>query len=594
MDLRQYFTTQSAATNNVILILLSLFGLWLLLLTGSLIGNSTQLRKMRKCADIGILLEALKARNLRGHAVASGKGAARENSTEKTDFSSLYGKFCLLKGLGQQNAVAQHIKAILKAGWDESRIDSGELIKHTYGVLMKTGGLLKGILSMFIVLGLLGTLLGLAGTLLNLQSSLNHLSMEQVNSVVVKEVIQSLQGMFTLLSSAFYPSIWGVGFTILGVFLFNLYQRMICIPLKNTLSNLTLTVWIPGMLPTAPQRLQQTLQLSEEQIRRNYEAAEKVSEFTDAVKDDFKGFGRNIREANKGLASIAGTSEKFQGFSEQFHLSVTSLSSFQTEIQNLYKQMLEESSGFRNSVQDSIQTLSTFQNAVNSTFEMQNKQVGEMVDSLKSYQNAYMSNRKEMDRANISVLDAAAKAFEGIGERNRELVETLGNPLVGKLGMMEETLRLQLMDLIDQFSRFDIPVRKAADKIEGSLESVVIRTETLTQELQREFLRQEGQNKEQMKNLEASNKQISEFVGKLAENSILQGEQTSRLVNAVSSLTGNVSDLNRGVDVLNKLMDGSEGKFNLPVRPEQHQDTAEKKGVRAAISRIMRRKRDVV
>ena len=95
----------------------------------------------------------------------------RKDNNQKADPENAFNEFRNESSLNRRSPIANHLKAIFLAGWDETRLEVGELINHTTSALFKWNNLFRSMLAVFIVIGLLGTLFGLTDSLIKTFSS---------------------------------------------------------------------------------------------------------------------------------------------------------------------------------------------------------------------------------------------------------------------------------------------------------------------------------------------------------------------------------------------------------------------------------------
>lgn len=551
MNVWQYLAPENPVAVWVIAVLLLLFLAWLITLVAwwfKLNGLKDQLEKCSK----GDGLEAL------------GKVIRRESGNLETGVRvpeqavSEFEKFRRKLALPEDSPVASHIKSIFEAGWNESRLDSGELIRHTASRLLGPNALLRSVLAIFIIVGLLGTLFGLAESLSQLSPPAAGGS-PQSNA----ELSKGLSQLLGQLKSAFGPSIIGIALTIIGVLVYSLYLQLAAAPVRATLERLTLTVWVPLLYPTASQRMLETLLLSEQQMRRSFEAAEKVAKFSEDIQQEVVDLKDSLEGAAGPLAQLAQSSIRINTYADRLVEMADKLLPFQEEIKALYGQMLGESKTFHNSVQKNIEDSSQFQESVRQMMSHQHEEIVSLLGVMKSYEASYIEERGTIDAKLKDLLDEAKSAYTSAAEKNRQLVEEIGDPLrkdlSEKLGAVEETLRVQLIAIQEKFGAFDAPINKAANKIEGSLETVVARTEALNQEFHREFLAQAENYNRQLESLNASNEKIADLLNRLSSAATSQGESAGTLNGTVSELAGNVTSLSASVVALSGAISANGG-----------------------------------
>lgn len=440
---------------------------------------------LKKCTEISFLRQAVTKHFLEGEFV---EADSDKNAQE------VFKSYCRIKGLRLNSVIGKHINAIFSAGWDGTKLEVGELIKHSSNNLFSINNLLKGVLSTFVIIGLLGTLIGISETLSKLEPLMRSITVEQ-NNTASKDTLNS---MLSQLGSSFRPSILGVACTIVGVLLFTLYIKCLCTNIKSDLDYFTLTIWVPKLVPSTEQKFVSNFQLSEDQIKKSFEVAHRASEFAESMQNETDKLSSNIVNANGILTTMTSALGKFDKFSNSFFKSVSSLTSFQGDIQKLYGKMVEDSQKYQADVDSNIKNLENVQNTIMGYFDLQHKQLKEMLETLKCFEGTYVKQHLEMDGISKNLLLDASKIYKDIEVNSDEVMKTIEGTLVEKLSGIEKTLNYQLFSIVDRFGKFDAPINRAAEKIEGSLESVVNRTETLTKELQREFLAQSQKSGEQI------------------------------------------------------------------------------------------------
>ena len=284
----------------------------------------------------------------------------REDNDQKTNPENTFSKFCTEGNLDRGSPIAKHLNAIFLAGWDESRLEVGELINHTTSELFKRNSLFRSVLAVFIVIGLFGTVFGLADSLTGLFPALKANVASETAAENSEGMIQALGILLEGMKGALAPSICGIFFTILGVILYGAYLQFACHPIKAILERLTLTVWVPQLYPTTSQKLAQTLQQSESQMQEGFRTAAQFSESVQKVHSNIDEFNESLAQAsaiteplsdsvkqiNKAASDIStatdvlntGFAENLDKFSEEFSSSVTHLTGFQDEIRELHQQ----------------------------------------------------------------------------------------------------------------------------------------------------------------------------------------------------------------------------------------------------------------
>lgn len=541
-----YLKPENPLAQIVVTVLVALFAGWVVLLAYAAARALNYRGQMRRLTGVGPLVGALQGRFTKRESAGEAEAGAAPGGEEA--MSAAAADFFEERGVKGTSPVARHVRSIFAAGWDESRLDVGELIKHTSGEVLAFAGPLRSLLAIFIIVGLLGTLFGLADSLSQLAP------LVQSESVSNKDLAKALADLLGRLKSAFAPSILGVLFTVAGVALLTLYLHLVAAPTKSRLERLTLSGWVPALFPTTSQRMLETLQLSEKQMQKSFAAAEEVARFAKDVQGDVGELRGNIKAANKTLTLLEKSSSRINDFSDKFVEAVNGLTPFQEDLRALYEQMLAESRAFRDSVSASVKESEDFLEDTVGVLDHQSQQIKAVLAALHSYEAAYVEERQQIDATIREVLEAARNAFEETGNRNEEVVAALGAPLRDelseRLGKVEETLGAKLESIVQRFGAFDAPINEAARKIEGSLEAVVNRTEKLTNQLQGEFLKQNETNQKQLEQIGEFNEKIAALLTELVQSGRVQGEGAQALGGIMQKLSEQVAQMNESLAAL--------------------------------------------
>jgi DNA repair exonuclease SbcCD ATPase subunit len=555
MNFSDYVKPDNPIAQAIVYMLLGLFVLWFLLLLWNVARNLFYSSQLKRCEDVDGLLVS-------PYGVSDGGGRA-----VPPDFSiegeRVFGDFRAAKGLNEKGPIARHLHALFAAGWNESQLDARALVKNTADRIFRAHGLHRALLSIFIILGLLGTLFGLADALSLLADALRGGS--QVDN---ERLNQGLQHLLGSLKGAFGPSILGVLLTVVGVVLFALYQRFIAAPLAGALERITLTVWVPRLVPTASQKLLDKLQLSERQMQRSFDAARRVADFAENIQNKTGTFGETLEHASAALTRMEKVSDGLSTFSVNF---VEGAKSLAPELRSLYQQMLQESRAFQESVRSNIAGAEDFQRHIREQLDGQHTQLAEVLKSLRSYEAAYVTSRGEIDTKLGAVLGRAEEAFQNLSRRNEEigraLDDALGKPLreevtarlsaieaalSSRLGGVENTLQVQLGALGERLRALDAPLNTAAQKFTDTFYNFNENANEWRTELQREFAQQNETNKQQLRRLDALSDQVPQLLEQISasSNNFTAGGQ--QLGQDISALSQNVAALGSNVEALGK------------------------------------------
>ncbi|MFA4827831.1 MAG: methyl-accepting chemotaxis protein [Thermodesulfovibrionales bacterium] len=524
-----YLTPENKIAFAIILFLQLIFLFWILKLLYSWYQLRADKRQMLNCEDVKVLVEAREKYF---------GGDEKSNQDE----SKIFRDFCKNKSVNENKAVIKHLKIIFISGWRERRLEIGELLNHTKHILFQNNNFLRSILSSFIVLGLLGTLFGLADSLAHLSPVVGSGGFQQTN----EGISFSLAQLLSHIKSAFAPSIWGVTFTVIGVLIYGAYLRFGCTPIKSTLERLTLTVWLPQLCPTTSQRL---IEQSEQHMRKNLEAVSKFIELSDSVQSEVSVFNHNLNQANTVTASLStaaneintaanvfnsGFANQLVEFSSTFTRSVSRLTTFQEEIRTLYQKMIDESD--------------TFQKSINKTIEAKDSRINNILKTFKSYEDAYIAERGQIDAKMQKFLDEATEVNTSINAQNRKLFDDISSQLNQSLRGIENSLNVGLSGIAQKFDSFDVPIKNAAEKIEGSYENYYKHMTGIIMDLQNEIKSQNNKYEQHLISLSNVKQSIETLLKYLSKNSQVQATEIQNLSQVISKLALDINSLSSNIN----------------------------------------------
>ena len=520
-----------------------------------------------------------------------------EDNDQKADPENAFTEFCTEGSLDRESPIAKHLNAIFLAGWDESRLEVGELINHTTSELFKRNSLFRSMLAVFIVIGLFGTLFGLADSLTGLFPALKANVASETSAENSEGMIQALGTLLEGMKGALAPSICGILFTIVGVILYGAYLQFACHPIKAVLERLTLTVWVPQLYPTTSQKLVQTLQQSESQMQEGFRTAAQFSESVQKVHSNIDEFNESLAQAsaitqplsdsvkqiNKAASDIStaadvlntGFAANLDKFSEEFTSSVIHLTGFQDEIRNLHQEFREAAN----------QELNQFREAANQKLDQQteklddqNKNITQIIavidkilKALKSYETNYINSREEISKklqefinkateTNTSIYTENRKWFERINDANKQQFSEMQSQLKTEIGDIQQTLKSQLDELTtkldsglttlnDRLANFDTPLKGAVDEIKKTFDE---KLKTLNEQLEK-FHEPIQESADQMRDTFADLVTFMRgIVGELQQKIEEQNEKYEAQLTGVKSLNKSVKNLLTQLDESSK------------------------------------------
>ena len=592
----EYLFPENPIAFGIIAFLIGFFSVWFI----GLIRYWRWLRAERKQIENNQNIQPLAA-------VRQKRDPEHENSNSNAGAEEAFHEFCEERSLDKRSPITKHLQAIFLAGWEESRLEVGELINHTTSILFRWNNLFRSVLAVFIVIGLLGTLFGLADSLTKLSPALkesmaNEASIEKNEASTANEtstknsekMTQALGGLLDKMKGALAPSIWGIIFTIVGVIFFGIYQQA-CHPVKSTLERLTLTVWVPQLYPTTSQKLSQTLQQSESQIQKGFETAAQFSESVKKVHGNIDEFNESLTQAsaitqplsdsvlqiNKAASDIStaadtlntGFTENLNTFSKEFASSVNHLAGFQGEIRSLHQQFQDAANQKLNQFQETanrkldqqIETLNKQDQNLTTTVEVLKNSEKLYVESCQQIDNTLQEFLSKTAEASTNIETTNKKFLEGINTSNREWIKEIQTQLKTELAIIQPTLKEELKTLTKQLTTdlkevqraqdeglkaltkqlnfFQLPIEKTADQIEGTIESFTRIMEGIVKNLQSEFQKQNERIEKQNKSYEEQLTGVKNLNESVVNLLNQLDESSKNQKNAVSVLSSNVGEL---------------------------------------------------
>lgn len=418
----------------VVLVQLGVFAVWLVCLLVAARKKKALISQMDECKDV----DRLRLHTHTKLSTTTGNDTPGDHPAPAPTSDSLFDQYCEYK-VPQSSPLYDHLKAIFNAGYTESQVQIDALLGNTSRRLAKSDPWLRSVLSLFIILGLLGTLLGLAESLSQLSAV--SLGNAESSNESLKKGLEILLGK---LGGAFAPSIYGVLLTVIGMLIFAAYQRWSTYPVLQRLEYETLTRWLPALIPTPSQRVYEKLRLTEE-------TAQNVERLVETVHTNTGELSKNIQSANAALQHLNGAAQDvgsacygltsfthdftqdLNKFSTRFQRGVEILAPFGESLERLYGQMTEESSQFQLSVRQTLEDSQNFRRQIKEEFDRQSGQARLLLESLKLYETAYLESRQTTDERLNQTLTAAESALLSIERQNhvlvRSLVQAVGDPL---------------------------------------------------------------------------------------------------------------------------------------------------------------------
>jgi biopolymer transport protein ExbB/TolQ/ABC-type transporter Mla subunit MlaD len=491
MEFSSHILPKEFLAQVIVGIQILLFVVWLgfLLVTAS--KKRATLSQIEECEDV----EELKVFTLNKYSLAESEQITNANNP-LSKAALFFDEFCEYK-IKKPSPLYKHLKAIFNAGYAESQIQVDALLSNTSGRLTKSDSWLRSVLSLFIILGLLGTLLGLAESLSQL-STVSLGNAESSNESLKK----GLEVLLSKLGGAFAPSVCGVLLTVVGMLIFAAYLRWSTYPVLQRLEYETLTNWYPTLVPTPSQRVYEKLRLTEQTARNVEKLVETVQANTGELAQNIQAANAALVPLNEAAHHIGSTCYELNGFafsfaadlkeiSAQFHTSVDTLKPLSSSLTHLYEKMTEESSQFQLTVKQTLDDSQEFRKQVKEEFDRQSGQTQKMLESLKLYESAYLKSRQTTDEKFTETLTAAETALLNLAQQNevfvRGLIEAVGDPLREDLMRELGTISAKSNEKLDEITissskklgELSQDIKETLTTVSRSIDSVANRLETL-------------------------------------------------------------------------------------------------------------------
>ena len=329
----------------------------------------------------------------------------------------------------------EHLKAIYDAGAQSSRLDADLLVKNTVDKIFTDVDSIKTSISLFLVIGILGTLAGLAISIGGFNGA--NFVMTGQNSSTADE----LSLLFGNLRGAFAPSMWGVFFTIVFVFGYSWKIQEGCInKVTEKLTINTIRYWLPKLYPTDFQRGDQSL------VKLNATIAN-----ADGINNGVRTLEKNLSSSNQTLRQLAKVSDDIQKASDRFDKSTDKI----VKIKELYDELKKTNDIFHSSLESLI-----------------NSAIQDRKDSYKEYIEIVEKNYAAVQDANQKMKDQMGQYFDAVTEVLKKQNSAFSAGLQGQIDTWKATLNnqnAQLQEVISQLKAYDTSFFQTVNESRESL-----------------------------------------------------------------------------------------------------------------------------
>lgn len=401
-----------------------------------------------------------------------------ENSLKLNNISyeATFAKFESDNGKNDDNTlVFDHLKAIFDAGRKSSRLDADLLVKNTIDKICTNVDTIKSCISVFLVIGILGTLIGLGISI----GSFNGDSF--IINAQANNTAKELSKLFGNLRGAFAPSMWGVFLTISFVILYTMLIQEKCInKLTDKLTTNTIKVWLPALYPTDFQKGENTMV----QLKETIQNAEGINNSANELLDNLSMANATVQSINDVSTAITSSVNKFEEGSNKVVALKDSIEALSVKIADNDSKHLEW-------VNNAIAQTNSFQNeskknfleqaaAVRDNFAVQSDQLKQIINTLKMYDDNALKSQDELNKKlaesiknNMQAANEMQVAIGELANRNKEVVVAIGSPLNQQLTTMSDklseslkTMTAQLLQLKASMDRIDSPLQSTAGEIQ--------------------------------------------------------------------------------------------------------------------------------
>lgn len=398
--------------------------------------------------------------------------------------------------------VFDHLRAIFEAGYKSSRLDADLLVKNTVNKVCDSVDIIKSFISVFLVIGILGTLVGLAISIGSFNGDSFLINAQATNTAA------ELSKLFGNLKGAFAPSMWGVGSTILFVLLYTIFIQQSINKLENKLTADTIKVWLPVLYPTDFQKGETTMVALKETIQN----ADQINKGANDLVDNLDQANSSVKAMMDVSGAISSSIEKFEAGSEkivELEKAVTMLK------ENMAASNAAFQKWFAEAVQHNNQLFLNQSKALGENFQEQNAQINTMVQQLYLYdKNAFKAHETinqcllESIEKQKHILEQVQTAADDLDRRNKNIIDAVGAPLQSNLHGISEHLNSTLGEMTKELQRttkamdrIGNPLEDSADRIAKMIDRIIDNND---EKMQAYYIEKSGMNAEQIAAIQKS------------------------------------------------------------------------------------------
>lgn len=258
-----------------------------------------------------------------------------------------------------------HLKAIYDAGHKSSRLDADLLVKNTVNKILAGVDTIRTTISLFLVIGILGTLVGLAISIGSFNGDGFIISTQSNNTAA------ELSTLFLNLKGAFAPSMWGVFCTIVFVAGFTFFiQEGAINRLSEKLTNSTINIWLPVLYPTDFQKGENTMAKIKDTLNQ-----------ASGINTGAQDLLHNLTEANQTIAALKQTTEAVTASNATFIEGARKMDQLKNTLAQIHQQFEQQNAEITSHINDLAQETFKSSELINSQYAAQSEKLATIISN---------------------------------------------------------------------------------------------------------------------------------------------------------------------------------------------------------------------
>lgn len=334
-----------------------------------------------------------------------------------------------------------HIETLYKSGMQSSKIEPELLCRNTVARIFNSANSIKTYISLFLIIGILGTLFGLANSI----GSFDGAALLS-NNVKAGTGAQELQDLFKNLKGAFAPSMWGVLTTIVGVLIYTvLIQEKTINNFTDKLTKVTIDEWMPSLCRTDYQKIYEAAK----QVEKANKSIENAEEINDGVNE----LRNNLNEANATIVSFKNMTEEFSYATKTLKDSADAISANQESLKNTYENLEAKNEEVNKTLSAVLMNINAF-----GTF-------GKKLEDLNSnFYDKHVRLQADLEESIEITKDVAVN----LGDKGEELAQRVERPIVNQLCEVTDAIG----NIYSKLHEINDPLKSTEKRIYQSVEAI--------------------------------------------------------------------------------------------------------------------------